>query len=218
MINSKKSREELLKELYELKIENESLKAAFKEDIAGRNSIINDIANKEYIKKALESEKQRLSVILKGTNAGTWEWNIQTGETIFNERWAEILGYSLEEISPVNIDTWIKFVHPEDLKISNDLLNLHFIGELDYYECEARMKHKSGNWVWVMDRGRVHSWDIEGKPLLMSGTHQDITSRKNAEVALQKSQYLYTLITDNISDVIWMMDLDGKFIYISQRF
>jgi hypothetical protein len=42
------------------------------------------------------------------------------------------------------------------------------------------MKHKRGDWIWVLDRGKVHTWDKEGRPLLMSGTHQDITIRKRA--------------------------------------
>ena len=54
----------------------------------------------------LKEQKKNLSDIIYGTRAGTWEWNIQTGKTVFNERWAEIIGYSLEEISPTTIETW----------------------------------------------------------------------------------------------------------------
>ena len=128
----------------------------------------------------LDREKQRLASIIEGTDVGTWEWNIQTGETIFNERWAEIIGYTLDEISPVSIETWMKFAHPDDLKMSGELLEKHFAGESDHYTFESRMKHKNGTWVWVLDRGKVHSRDLEGKPLLMSGTHQDISERKRS--------------------------------------
>jgi PAS domain S-box-containing protein len=136
----------------------------------------------------LREERQRLAAIIEGTNIGTWEWNVQTGETVFNERWADIIGYTLEEISPVSIGTWERFAHPDDLKASGDLLDRHFAGELDYYEFESRMKHKDGRWVWVLDRGKVSSWMEDGKPLLMQGTHQDITDRKRAEEALRQSE------------------------------
>ena len=59
-------------------------------------------------------EVARLRQIIDGTNIGTWEWNVQTGETRFNERWAQIIGYTLDEISPTNIDTWLNFAHPDD--------------------------------------------------------------------------------------------------------
>ncbi|MFW6361733.1 MAG: PAS domain S-box protein [Spirochaetota bacterium] len=146
-----------------------------------------DISVRKQIEENLRTERRRLADVLEGTNVGSWEWNVQTGETIFNERWAEIVGYTLDEISPTSIQTWIDFTHPDDLKRSNQLLEQHFRRETDYYECEARMQHKDGHWVWVLDRGKISVWTDEGMPLLVSGTHQDITERKQAEAALHAS-------------------------------
>ena len=140
-----------------------------------------DITERKKLFHELATEKRRLADIINGTNAGTWEWNVQTGETIFNEQWAAIIGYTLDEISPVNIETWTKFAHPDDLKASEELLKRHFNGELEHYSFESRMKHKNGEWVWVLDRGKVHEWDSKGQPVLMSGTHLDITLQKKIE-------------------------------------
>ncbi len=129
----------------------------------------------------LIAEQYRLSSIIEGTHVGTWEWNVQTGETVFNHYWARIIGYELSELEPVSINTWIKFTHPDDLKTSDMLLKKHFSHELDHYECEARMRHKNGHWVWVLDRGKVATWTRDGKPLMMFGTHQEITQRKLEE-------------------------------------
>jgi PAS domain S-box-containing protein len=162
-----------------------------------------NITDRKQAELALENEKRRLAVILIGTGAGTWEWNIQTGETIFNERWAEIIGYTLEELVPITIDTWQKYTHPDDLKYSAEILQKVFKGELEYYECEVRMKHKNGNWVWVLDSGKINQWDIEGKPLLMSGAHQDITQRKYAEKAKEDALNLFNKITINVPGVVY---------------
>ncbi len=148
-------------------------------------AVLLDITERKQAEEALEEQKQKLAYILRGTNAGTWEWNVQTGEAIFNERWAEMIGYTLKEISPVSIDTWRKFAHPEDLQKSNELLQKHFTGKLEYYECEVRMRRKSGDWIWVLDRGKVATWAEDAKPLLMCGTHQDITERKQAEALIR---------------------------------
>ena len=136
--------------------------------------------------KRLAEEKARLEGVIEGTQAGTWEWNVQTGETIFNERWAEIIGYSLKELAPISIDTWISNTHPDDLKSSDEMLQKHFNRETDYYDCECRMRHKNGHWVWILDRGKVISRTDDGKPQWMFGTHIDITSRKLAEEAREK--------------------------------
>jgi PAS domain S-box-containing protein len=147
----------------------------------GRRISNRDITERKIAQDLIAYDKQRLSNIIEGTNAGTWEWNIQTGNVIFNEKWAEFIGYTLDELSPAKIDIWKIYSHPEDLKISGQLLEKHFKGDLNYYEFETRMKHKNGEWIWVLDRGKLHSRDENGNPLLMAGTRQIITKRKQDE-------------------------------------
>jgi PAS domain S-box-containing protein len=134
----------------------------------------------------LRKERQRLAGIIEGTRVGTWEWNVQTGETIFNEAWAEMIGYRLDELRPLSIKVWESLAHPDDLSRAYDLLGRHFAGELPYYDGECRMRHKDGHWVWVHDRGRILTRDTENRPLMMFGTHADITLRKEAEIALEQ--------------------------------
>ena len=134
--------------------------------------------------------EQRLNLVIKSTGVGIWDWHVQTGETIFNERWANIIGYTLEELSPVNIDTWMEHAHPDDLEESSRLLEEHWRGDTEHYVLETRMKHKDGHWVWVHDTGQVIEWEQDGKPKRMIGTHLDITEQKNIQKALTEQQLL----------------------------
>ena len=129
----------------------------------------------------------RMDSVIEWTRLGTWQWNVQTGEAVFNEQWANMLGYKLDELAPVGITTWESLTFPEDTKKVRDLLERHFSGELPYFDCECRMVHKDGRLVWIRDRGRVFTRDGNGKPLMMFGTHSDITDRKEAEKALLKT-------------------------------
>ncbi|MBN2738595.1 MAG: PAS domain S-box protein [Spirochaetales bacterium] len=149
-------------------------------------SVIVDITERMNAENKLRDQKNRLNCILQGTNAGTWEWNVRTGKTIFNERWAEMLGFSLSEISPVSIKTWEKFCHPEDLKEANKVLQSCFDGLSDFYVCEYRMKHKNGKWIWIIDRGKVMTKTKDDKPEWMFGTHLDITESKLADEKMKK--------------------------------
>ena len=142
---------------------------------------LRDISESKAAGEELRKQKERQAAIIEGANVGTWEWNVQTGECIFNERWADIIGYKLEELAPLSVNTWIERVHPDDLNVSNEKLEHHFRGELEYYDCECRMKHREGHWVWVLDRGKVISRTDGGEPLWMFGTHTDITELKRAE-------------------------------------
>ena len=180
-----------------------------KGNVKGLVGIGRNITHRKQAENSLEYERLRLAGILEGTNVGTWEWNIQTGQTIFNDRWAEIIGYTLEELSPISIETWARLSHPDDLIKSNELIEKHLKGEVGHYECEIRMKHKDGSWIWILDKGKLITRNTEGLPLLMMGTHQDITERKQAEDELLTSQNMYRELIDLAVDGILLGDKDG---------
>ncbi|MFP4426513.1 MAG: PAS domain S-box protein [Spirochaetaceae bacterium] len=140
-----------------------------------------DITQQKVAEEQVLEYQWRLESILEGAQVGTWEWNVQTGEVVLNEKWAEIVGYTLEELEPVSIETWERLAVDEDLAEANAMLQQHFAGEIPYYDVEVRMTHRSGEVVWVRDRGKVVSWTEDGRPLRMFGTHTDVTDRKAAE-------------------------------------
>jgi len=147
----------------------------------------NESALRQSALLELKESSDQLALVIDSTAAGIWDWQVQTGEVIFNKRWAEIIGYTLEELTPSDINTWIKHAHPDDLKHSGELLEQYWNGETERYIFEARMKHKAGHWVWVLDSGKVVEWFEDGKPKRMVGTHLDISTRKNNEEMLIKA-------------------------------
>ena len=155
-------------------------------DVRGFYVIVHDITDIVESRQAFARERERLAHIIEGTNVGTWEWNVQTGEIIVNERWAGIIGYALSELQPTNIDTWIARSHPDDFSAAQDLLETHFRGDQPQYQSVVRMRHKAGHWVWIQSRGRVFTRTPQGAPEWMYGTHQDITAMKQAEEHLQQ--------------------------------
>jgi len=169
-----------------------------------------DITSKKINDELINEMKERVESIIEGTNVGTWVWNIHTGETIFNEKWAGILGYTLEELSPVDITTLERMTHPDDLKLASEELQKVINHEKEYYDFEMRMKHKNGHWIWINDRGKVTKWSDEGKALKMSGTHMDITVRKDAEeeIYTQREKFRTTLLS--VGDAIISTDKNGR--------
>ncbi len=156
-------------------------------------------------------EKVKLQNVIVGSNFGTWQWNIQSGDCIYNERWAEMVGYTLEELKPASVEMFRNLVNQDDNKKSDLLFQLHAEGKSEFYECELRLRHKNGHWIWVFDKGKILSWTPDGKPLMMYGAHQDITERKHAEERLKLLQNLI----DNSSDAILVARDDGTLIYLN---
>ncbi|MBB1126572.1 PAS domain S-box protein [Thiospirillum jenense] len=170
--------------------------------LIGFEGILLDVTAREQITQALAIERQRLTNVIEGPRLGTWEWNVNTGETIFNEYWAAICGYQLVELTPLNIQTWRQLAHPDDLDISDILMDYHLRGYVDRYDCEVRMRHKDGYWVWVLDQGRIVARDAQGKPLVVAGTHVDITMRKRIELDLVRRESLERQLIDCAAELL----------------
>jgi len=166
-----------------------------------------DIDERKRREIELERGRHKLQSTIDGTRAATWEWHVQTGETVFNDIWAEMVGYTLAELQPTTIDTWAHFCHPEDLLVSQAALERHFAGEADGYESVIRMRHRNGSWVWVQDRGRVVSFTPEGQPLLMYGTHIDITGLKQAQIAAEANAQRLNNIIEGTRAGTWEWNL-----------
>lgn len=179
-----------------------------KGEVIGRIECFDDITEKLITERLLSESEQRLSMATQGGKIGLWDWKVQTGETIFNEQWANMIGYSLNELEPVSINTWTELTHPSDLEISNRELEKCFSGEKKYYEAEVRMKHKNGRWLWVLDRGEVTEWDDNHKPLRMTGTHIDINERRLAEEELEKKDKILSAVAASLKELIGNQELN----------
>lgn len=187
-------------------------------------SIRTDITASKKTARRLANQRSALANIIEGTNVGTWEWNVETGEIRLNDRWANQVGYELNELAPTTIHTWDDLTHPDDLQEAKMRMQRHFQSELPYYECETRLRHKEGHWIWVLTRGRVASFTPFNQPEWVSGTQMDITERKTAEAELQRSTQLLLTVRDQLTKAaevaelgIWSWDIRSNEMIFNER-
>ena len=124
--------------------------------------IANDVTQRTQAQEMLRDSEERLALALKGADLGTWDWWPQNGRLIFDGRWAEMLGYGPGELEP-HIRAWRELIHPDDAAMVRAELERHLNGLSDLYETVYRLAHKSGGWVWVLDKGKVTERDAEGR-------------------------------------------------------
>jgi PAS domain S-box-containing protein/putative nucleotidyltransferase with HDIG domain len=128
----------------------------------------------------LREREERLQLALRGGELSLWDFNLETGEEFQDQRWAEMLGYSPDEIQEQPIE-WENHVHPDEISYVKESFDTHLSGDAPFYEAEYRVRTKSGKWIWILARGQVVEYGLDGKPLRVTGTNQDVTARKQVE-------------------------------------
>lgn len=150
--------------------------------------VVTDVTALFTAQQALRESEQRFQLALKGTDDGVFDFNLKTGEVQGSPRLFEMLGYTREELS--HISKWKPITHPADADLVDARIRAHALGKTSHYEAEVRIRHKSGEWRWILDRGRIVERDAKGHAIRMTGLHTDITQRKAIEDKLRVSAQL----------------------------
>jgi len=177
-------------------------------DLIRTTGIIVDITERKLANEALKNSEERLRLSLSAAHQGLYDLNIQTGETITNREYAEMLGYDPETFVETN-QKWIDRLHPDDKEAAVRAYRNYIDGIAPEYRVECRQKMKDGGWKWILSVGRVIEYDIEGRPLRMLGTHTDIEPLKQAEVELQKRAAQMSLLNDVGRKIAGVLDIQG---------
>ncbi|MCB0361051.1 MAG: PAS domain-containing protein, partial [Bdellovibrionales bacterium] len=143
-----------------------------------------DVTYYREAQERIEIETERADLAIEGAAMGVWDWNVETGEVIYSERWASMLGYSLDELS-TDFSAFSSLVHPDDLAGVSQAVENYFRGTISDYEVELRMHAKDGSWKWIYSRGKAVSRDKSGRPRRMVGVHLDITPMKEVQQELE---------------------------------
>ncbi|MDD2706488.1 MAG: PAS domain S-box protein [Verrucomicrobiae bacterium] len=186
------------------------LKSAGGESI-GILSIGYDVTQRLRIDKQLWESKERLQLVIDGSTDGFWDYDIPHGHITHSKRYASFLGYDATEAPPTR-QGWENLIHPEDKGRVIQELQDHLDGKKNIFSAEYRLRHKSGEYRWVLSRGQVMARDPEGRPLRACGTHLDITHQKLAQEALF---HLASFIEQNPHPII-EIDLLGHIHYLNE--
>ncbi len=181
-----------------------------------------DYQDKQASEARLREAREQLDFAIQGSGAGLWDWRVQTGVVQVNECWAQMIGYTVAELAPVDFQTWKDALHPDDVAASQAALQAHFRGATERFVFEGRMRHRDGHWIWILAQGRVVEWDgddpVRRTPLRMVGTHTDITKHKTLEKALEHERSLLKTLVQTIPDLVWLKDAQGVYLACNPQF
>ncbi len=151
----------------------------------------------------------QLELALQGSDLGLWDWDLHDDRFNHNQVTRQQLGYAPGEIGESGND-WRSLIHPTDSARMLNALEAHFRGETPAYECEFRIRHKNGHWVWQLSRGKVVERDEFGIAVRMAGTHMDLTQRKRVETEIQRTAEMLRRTGELAHIGGWELDLATK--------
>ncbi len=146
-----------------------------------------DITDAKIAEEVLRQSEARMEMVMRAARLGTWEWDVRCGRARINDRLAEILGYAPGELS-LDGKAWFAMIHPDDVEEVRRVQKEHFRGGPPPEQIQYRLRSKTGEWVWVLESGRVTARDEEGKPLIAAGAILDVSERIRAHEKQERLQ------------------------------
>ncbi len=146
---------------------------------------VRDISEQKRVEELIRESEERFRLTLDATSNGMWDQNLQTGDVYYGANWASSLGYLEEDLLKGKI-TWKGLMHPADKKQTLKAVQDHIDGKTPFYTSEFRLLNSQNQWQWILARGKVVQYSMEGKPLRFVGTQTNIAERKLAEQQLKK--------------------------------
>jgi PAS domain S-box-containing protein len=176
-----------------------------------------DITEQKLAGLALKESQERLDMVIGSASLGTWDWDIQSNQVLYNEYWAKMLGYELGELGH-DLSVFLNAIHPDDANRVWQLVEYHLQNNTPFFEGEFRMKTKDGKWKWIYDRGKVMEWDENGIPIRALGTHMDITQRKESEIYLKESEEFFRNLFEESPLAIAFINMEGAIFRVNPQF
>ncbi len=142
---------------------------------------------RERAVESLTASEERCAMLLRGASDGLWEWDLETNEMHFCERWKAMLGYKEDEVSS-NPDEWFNRVHPDDIERVQSEMMSHLLGSSTQFQSEHRVRREDGSYRWMLTRG-LAVMDANRFVYRMTGSSTDVTEQKQAEKELLHSAF-----------------------------
>ncbi len=156
--------------------------------------------------------EERVSRSQAVANDGLWDLDVESNEVYFSPRWKAMLGYGEEELR--DSPDWRTLVHPDDLARVQAAIRDHVAGKTTIFESTHRMRHRSGEWRWVLSRAQARV-DTHGRLLRLVGVELDITERKIYEEALFREKESAQITLQSIGDGVITTDASSVIDYIN---
>jgi PAS domain S-box-containing protein len=163
-------------------------------------------AERAEVMERLRAAEERWQFALEGADTGVWDWDPASDRVYYSPRWKEMLGYAEHEVGD-GYGEWESRLHPDDRERSLTQVADHLAGKMPALRVEYRLRAKDGSYRWILSQGRVMRRGPDGRPQRLIGTHTDITTLKEHEAALTRSNERLHALFHNMEEGVVLHEL-----------
>ncbi len=182
-------------------------------DLGGQpfiQAIVRDVSFRKHAEEALKKSEERFKLSMEATNDGLWDWNAETNEVYYSPSCYHMLNYEVGDF-PGTLKGWQDLLHPDDIEHAMQV-NMDCVeGRREAFAVEYRLKAKSGEWRWILGRGKSITRDKQGRSLRLVGTNADITARKEAQARILKLSRLYDTLSQINATIVHSTNQEDLF-------
>jgi PAS domain S-box-containing protein len=168
-----------------------------------------EIDDRKRAEVALQENEARLATALWGARAAFWQWHVATDVAVMSPLWFAMTGYTREQWESIP-NPWASRIHPDDRPAVQLQIRKHLSGQSTSIETEYRIRAASGEWKWMLTRGRAVAWDFDGKATSAIGVSLDIDAQKRAERELRSSEARLETAVWGAGMGLWELDFRSE--------
>ncbi len=177
-----------------------------KGNISHIKGVAQDITERKLAAEKIRINEERWQFAIEGSGDGIWEWRPQEKKTFYSNRWLEMLGYKPEEFTDNDYE-WSSRLHPDDIEFTFAEISQNLSGQTDSFNFEYRIKNKEGNYLWMLNRGKVVERNANGEAIRVVGSHSDISKLKQTEQIIKVNETRLSLAVKGGGIGIWDWDI-----------
>ncbi|GLV60324.1 hypothetical protein KDH_71440 [Dictyobacter sp. S3.2.2.5] len=162
---------------------------------------------------ARDMGEAEVQLALQASGVGTWNWNLLTGELVWNDQKRALFG--LAPGTPVSYEVFLKLLHPDDRELTHRINTQALAGKREYKK-DYRVVWPDGSVHWLADQARV-SRNEAGEPIQVIGATVDVTERKQREAQIQQASDQVNTILESITDAFLSLDAQWHYRYVNRR-
>jgi len=175
------------------------------------------VDEQKKLEAALRAAENSYELAVSAARLPVWQYDVRSDSVTGNAYWHRTVGHELSDAEVLHrVETWLSDIHPDDAERNSKLLTPDATDDTGFYQSEFRIRLPSGEYKWLLDRGRVVERSADGAPIKAVGISLDIDAQKRMEFDLRESEQRFRGAFEFAAIGMALVAPDGRWLRVNR--